>query len=132
VEEKKWVGDLDTVKSEAVRFCPKCSKQSYCITLNRNGVMLSAECILCGYIVRLPLDLSLLSDKRIDEILKDSSFTKKQLIELGNQCFGITQSKLIRLSKKRVIEVVRAAFNHERSLGIISQEARKAGEKRSS
>ena len=130
MEEKKWIGDLSTVKLEVIRFCPKCNKQSYRVSLNRKGVVLSAECILCGYTVRLPLDLNLLSDKRVDEILKDSSFTKKQLIELGNQRFGITQSKLIRLSKEHVIESIRAALNHERSLGVISREARKAGEKR--
>lgn len=130
MEEKKWAVDLDTVKSKVVRFCPKCSKQSYHVNLNRHGVMLSAECILCGYTVILPLDLKLLSDKKIDEILKDSSFTKKQLIELGNQCFGITRSKLVRLNKEYVIESIRAALNHERSLGVISQEARKVGKKR--
>lgn len=130
MEEKKWADDLNTVKLEVIRFCPKCSKQSYCINLNRHGVMLSAECILCGYIVTLPLDLELLSDKRIDEILKDSNFTKKQLIELGNQRFGITRSKLVRFSKKDVIESICAAFNHEKSLGVISREARKVGKKR--
>ena len=80
----------------------------------------------------LPSDLKSLPDNKIDEILKDSNFTKKQLIELGNQRFGITQSKLMRLSKERVIESIRAALNHERSIGVISQEARRGGEKRSS
>jgi Zn ribbon nucleic-acid-binding protein len=49
VENKKWVGDLNTVKSKVVRFCPKCSKQSYHVSLNRHGVVLAAKCILCGY-----------------------------------------------------------------------------------
>jgi Zn ribbon nucleic-acid-binding protein len=49
VEEKKWVSDLSSVKSKVIRFCPKCSKQAYHINLNRRGVVLSAECILCGY-----------------------------------------------------------------------------------
>jgi Zn ribbon nucleic-acid-binding protein len=49
METKKWKEDLDTVKSEVIRFCPKCNKQSYCVNLNRQGVMLSAKCILCGY-----------------------------------------------------------------------------------
>jgi Zn ribbon nucleic-acid-binding protein len=130
MEEKNWWDVLDSVKCEVIRFCPKCKKQAYQVKLDRAGRVLAAECVLCGYIATPTLDLKFLSDKKVDEILKDSSFTKKQLIELGNQRFGITQSKLVRLSKKYVIESIRAALNHERSLGIISQEARKAGEKR--
>lgn len=49
MEEKKWVGDLSTVKISVIRFCPKCSKQSYHADLNRHGVVLFAKCILCGY-----------------------------------------------------------------------------------
>lgn len=41
--------DLDTVKTKTVRFCPKCKKQSYHICLNRVGLLLSGECVLCGY-----------------------------------------------------------------------------------
>lgn len=116
MEEKEWAEDLSTVKVNVIRFCPKCSKQAYRVSLNRRGGVLSAKCILCGYTAKPPLDPKLLSDKKVDEILKDRSFTKKQLIELGNQRFGITQSKLIRLSKEHVIESIRAALNHERSL----------------
>jgi Zn ribbon nucleic-acid-binding protein len=49
VEEKKWVGDLSIVKKNVICFCPKCSKQAYHVKLNRHGVKLSAECVLCGY-----------------------------------------------------------------------------------
>jgi len=47
--EEKWVGDLTIPTAEATRFCPKCHRQSYVVSLNRNGVPLSAECVLCGY-----------------------------------------------------------------------------------
>ena len=49
METTKWKEDLDTVKSEAIRFCPNCSRQAYRIKLNRAGTPVSAECILCGY-----------------------------------------------------------------------------------
>lgn len=49
MEEKKWSGDLKSIKIKAIRFCPKCSKQAYHIGLNRQGVILTAECVLCGY-----------------------------------------------------------------------------------
>jgi hypothetical protein len=49
MEEKKWVEDLSTVKVNVIRFCPKCSKQSYHVSLNRRGGVLSTKCILCGY-----------------------------------------------------------------------------------
>ena len=48
--EEKWVGDLTIPVAEAVRPCPKCHKQSYVVNLNRHGVPVSAECVLCGYI----------------------------------------------------------------------------------
>jgi len=82
--------------------------------------------------VSLPDDLRALSEQGVDEILKDPSYTKGQLIELGVQRFGISQSKLMRLRKDEVCESVRAALNHERSLGVISQEARRGEDQRSS
>jgi len=80
----------------------------------------------------LPGDLRVLSEQGVDEILKNRSYTKQQLVELGVQRFGISQSRLMRLKKDEVCESVRAALNHERSLGVISQEARRGGDKRSS
>lgn len=49
MKEKKWAMDLKSVKSEVIRFCPKCNKQSYYASLNRHGVILTAECVLCGH-----------------------------------------------------------------------------------
>lgn len=47
--EKKWLPDMESVKVETIRFCPKCSKQAYHVKLNRDGIILFAECVLCGY-----------------------------------------------------------------------------------
>lgn len=82
--------------------------------------------------VELPPYLDSLSDEKIDEIINESDFTKDQLIELGYRRFGIPKAKLMRSNKDSVIESVRAAFDHEKSLGVISQEARRGGEERSS
>lgn len=80
----------------------------------------------------LPGNLKTLSEQDVEKILKDESHTKLQLVELGVQRFGISQSRLMRLAKNEVFESVRAALNHEKSLGVISQEARRGGEERSS
>ncbi|MBA7560530.1 hypothetical protein ES708_02156 [subsurface metagenome] len=80
----------------------------------------------------LPVDLRALSSQGVDEILKNRNYTKLQLVELGIQRFGISKSRLMQLTKDEVCESIRAALNHERSLGVISQEARRGGDQRSS
>ena len=82
--------------------------------------------------IELPPNLDSLAADKIDAILNDSDYTKLQIIDLGVQRFGISRSKLAHLNKNRVLESVRAALNHENSLGIISQEARRGGAKRTS
>lgn len=80
----------------------------------------------------LPPDLPTLSEQQIETILEDHTYTKLQLIEVGIQRFGISRSRLIRLTKDEVCESVRAALKHEKSLGVIAQEARRGGDERSS
>ncbi len=80
----------------------------------------------------LPESLDSLKENVVEEILNNSDYQKFQLIELGAQRFGISRSKLERLNKEAVIESIRSALNHERSIEVISQEARRSGEKRSS
>ncbi|NKC13923.1 MAG: hypothetical protein GKR94_17575 [Gammaproteobacteria bacterium] len=79
----------------------------------------------------LPTDLEALPQKEVEKILQDERYPKAQLTELGSKRFGISRSKLTRQSKQEVIQSIRAALDHERSLGVISQEARRGGEKRS-
>lgn len=82
--------------------------------------------------LKLPENLYLLSEQLVEEIINNVDFQKSQLVVLGAQRFGIPRSKLDRLSKEEVIESIRSALNHERSIGVISQEARRSGEKRTS
>lgn len=80
----------------------------------------------------LPSDLESLNANLVEEIIFNEDFQKSQLIELGVKRFGISKSKLDRLNRDAVVESIRSALNHEKSIGVISQEAKRSGEKRSS
>ncbi len=80
--------------------------------------------------VELPPDLESLSQPDIEKILGDDRFTKSQIIEVGAKHFGIPKSKLARSCKQDAVESVRAALDHQRSLDLISAEARRSGENR--
>ncbi len=78
----------------------------------------------------LPVDLESLGQSEIERILKDDRYTKQQVAELGSRRFGISRSKLERLRKVDALQSVRAALEHELSLDVISEEARKGGRAR--
>lgn len=80
----------------------------------------------------LPSNIESLDGSGVEQILGEVEYTKAQIAELGARRFGISRSRLTRLSRDRVIAAVRAALSHEKSLGVISEEARRGGEKRSS
>ena len=75
----------------------------------------------------LPSDLGSTTPAIIEEILGDSTYTKDQLVELGVGRFSISRSKLTRLNRGEILETIRAALDHEKSLDVISQEARRGG-----
>ena len=80
----------------------------------------------------LPADLESISWEGIEKILNDDNYNKSQLIELGVSRFGISYSKLTKLSHSDVLNSIRAALDHEMSLDVISREARRGGASRSS
>ena len=80
----------------------------------------------------LPANLSSISHKDIENILSDENYRKSQLVELGVARFSISYSQLIKLNRSDVLESIRTAVDHERSLDVISQEARRGGAGRSS
>ena len=82
--------------------------------------------------IELPAELALLQKSEVMEILENDSYSNKQLIKLGNSRLGISASRLQRLKRSRIIEIIEAALDHESSLEIISKEAKNSGEKRSS
>ena len=75
----------------------------------------------------LPADLESLGQAEVERILEDDRYTKQQVAELGSRRFGISRSKLERLRKVDALQSVRAALEHELSLDVISEEARKGG-----
>ena len=78
----------------------------------------------------LPSELEKASHADIEKILADDNSTKQQVVELGVRRFGISKSKLNRLRKKDVQESVRASLEHEKTLDVISEEARKGSSAR--
>lgn len=80
--------------------------------------------------LQLPSELENASQEDVEKILADDNYTKQQVIELGVRRFGISKSKLSRLRKKDVQESVRASLEHEKTLAVISEEARKGGRAR--
>ncbi len=81
--------------------------------------------------VALPVELESLNQDEIEKILDNDAYTKEQIAELGVQRFGISRSKLARLRKGEAQDSIRAALSHERSLDVISREARISGRARS-
>ena len=79
----------------------------------------------------LPDGLESLGQDEIERILNDGRYIKEQIAEIGARRFGISRSKLYRLPKKEAQESIRAALSHERSLDVISREARNSGAMRS-
>ena len=81
--------------------------------------------------VLLPDDINDLSARDVEKLLSSYNYSKAQLIHLGASRFCISRSKLSRLLKSEVLESVRAALEHEISLAVISEEARRRGQERS-
>ena len=80
---------------------------------------------------QLPPTLESIGQADVERILNDEDYTKRQIAELGVRRFGISRSKLERLRKNDARDSVRAALEHEKSLDVISMEARRGGEARS-
>ena len=80
----------------------------------------------------LPANISSSSHNEIQNILDDENYTKNQLVELAVARFSIPPSQLSRLNRSGVLESIRTAVDHEKSLDVISQQARRGGASRSS
>ena len=76
--------------------------------------------------------LKSLSQAEVAQILDDPASAKQLVAELGFRRFGMSRPALARLSKQAARDSVRAALEHEKSLEVISQQARKSGEARRS
>ncbi len=72
-------------------------------------------------------DVESLSQEDVAGILDSENCDKRQIVDLGALRFGISRSKLERLSKKDALDSVRSALEHEKSLDAISREAKRSG-----
>ena len=78
----------------------------------------------------LDSELETIGWNKVDDVLQESTTTKRQIVELGFRRFGISRSSLERLNKQDALRSVRAALDNERSLDIISREAIRTGKAR--
>ena len=81
--------------------------------------------------VELPSGLTTLPESAVERVLADDRYLKSQLAELGFQRFGISRSRLCRLTKKAAVQAIRGALEHERSLDAIGRQAEVAAKRRS-
>jgi len=78
------------------------------------------------------LDFTNLTTAAIQQALADPELPKAQLIILGTDRFGIARSRMEKLPREEIVKLITAAAQHEESLSLISEEARKGGQTRSS
>lgn len=79
----------------------------------------------------LPDNLKSLSREEIERMLKDDALTKRQVAEIGHSRFGISKPSLLRARKDIARKTILSALRNERSMYIVAEQARRAGEMRS-
>jgi hypothetical protein len=68
----------------------------------------------------------------VSKILSDPSTTKEEAMYLGRERFGISISKLRKIPRDAVLRTLWAAHDHEQSIAIITDEAKRGGQDRTS
>ena len=74
--------------------------------------------------------LKALDAAAVERFISDQRKTKAELLDLATARFAISRSRLLKIGIASVREAIRSALLHERSLKIISQEARRGGSQR--
>lgn len=70
--------------------------------------------------------------QKVYSILTDPNITKSQLLIIGTERFGIARSRMERLQREEIAQLIFSAAQHEESLDIISDEAVRGGKTRTS
>lgn len=78
------------------------------------------------------VDVASLDLKIVEEMLRNRILTKGDLVRLGSERFGISKSKLEHQNREDAIDGIEAALRNAEALDIISQEARREGNRRTS
>lgn len=68
--------------------------------------------------------------EEVKHILLNNNWTKKELMELGFQRFGISKSLIKSMNKADAIRKIESAHGNERTLDVISEMARRVGRER--
>ena len=68
----------------------------------------------------------------VKRLLQDEEVSKPLLLILAVERLGMARSRLERMPREDIVRALEAAIQHEESLSIISEEARRGGEKRAS
>jgi uncharacterized protein with von Willebrand factor type A (vWA) domain len=71
------------------------------------------------------LDLRSVSLEKVREILARTDLTKSDLTTVGTMRFGIAKSRMDRVSRDEIHNMISSAIQHEESLTIISEEAQR-------
>ena len=78
------------------------------------------------------VDVASLDVKKVEEMLLNPKLTKGDLVQLGSERFGISKSKIEHQNREAAIDGIKATLRNTGALDIISQEARRKGQRRTS
>jgi septum formation topological specificity factor MinE len=78
------------------------------------------------------LDFEDLELEQVKSLLDSADTSKAFLLILAVERLGMARSRLEKMPREEIVRVLQAAVQHEESLSIISEEARRGGEKRAS
>ena len=71
------------------------------------------------------LDFTKLSLEKVRDILSRPDLTRSDLATIGTERFGIAKSRMDRISRDEIVQAISSAMQHEESLAIISEEAKR-------
>ncbi|MEA3036493.1 MAG: hypothetical protein QOH04_2265 [Sphingomonadales bacterium] len=78
------------------------------------------------------LDFEELQLEQVKSLLDDPETSKTFLLILAVERLGMARSRLEKMPREEIVRALQAVVQHEESLTIISEEARRGGEKRAS
>lgn len=70
-------------------------------------------------------DCQTLPLEKVREIIERPDLTKSDLATIGTERFGIAKSRMDRVPREEIVKMIASAMQHEESLNIISEEAKR-------
>lgn len=78
-----------------------------------------------GFEFEQDTDLHSLPLDDVKTLLSRADLTKSDLVMVGSERFGIAKSRMDRIPREEIVSAISSAIQHEESLSIISEEARR-------